>query len=291
MTCSLIDIWDYHGSMLMIIGRCIQIINIRRAILLYQLSLISEIVTNHEFVATEFLSRVLVEIELVWIGPYVIKITLLTILPGATKIGILATIQDSFILNLISILSRTILASVIFGRIVMLLVAIISLEALTLVINRKVKETTASRCKERIGYLAILPPDRWKVWLILLEPLLSIFFVLCIDILNPFDILLFATIMASQNPTSITKYVYFAQFVEALYQSFYIIRSYTEQGIVFETFWERPISNILIFHPKLCTVVLYFFFNEFWLKSLHGLTNLVLIWSGSLKPFVFFDLL
>ena len=107
-------------------------------------------------------------------------------------------------------------------------VTIISLESLILVIYGEVKEATASRGKERIRHLAILPPYGRQIRLVLLEPLLSVFFMLGIHILNPLDILLFTTIVASQNPSCITKEEDFAQFIKTLNQSFNIIGSNAE---------------------------------------------------------------
>lgn len=107
-------------------------------------------------------------------------------------------------------------------------IAVVSLESFTLVINGEVKETTASWGKERIGHFAILPPNWWQIRLILLESLLPVFLMLGIDVLNPFGVPLLTTIVASEDPPRVTKDVDLAEFVKSFDQGLDIVGSDTE---------------------------------------------------------------
>jgi len=64
---SVVGVLNCHVSEWMVVGkvgRSIQVIDIRRAILLYEFGLVSEIIANHELVTAKFLSHIPIVIAL-----------------------------------------------------------------------------------------------------------------------------------------------------------------------------------------------------------------------------------
>jgi hypothetical protein len=107
----------------------------------------------------------------------------------------------------------------------------------------------------------------------------------------PPNVLLLPAIVASESPSSIAIEVYPCQLVQASAQGLNIICLDTEESIILEVFGERPVPDLFVLLPQFGTLVFNFFFNELAFQSIHGLFNLVLRWSGTLQPWMVFDLL
>ena len=99
------------------------------------------------------------------------------------------------------------------------------------------------------------------------------------------------TWVASEQVPRIIVEVNLHQLEIAFEQSLYVISSDTEDGVINQTFWKRPISDVGIFGSQSLTLTFNFFFDEFAFKPVHGLNNLLLGRSWSHEPRMFLDLL
>eukprot|EP00356_Strombidium_inclinatum_P014930 CAMPEP_0170507814 /NCGR_PEP_ID=MMETSP0208-20121228/60229_1 /TAXON_ID=197538 /ORGANISM="Strombidium inclinatum, Strain S3" /LENGTH=364 /DNA_ID=CAMNT_0010790297 /DNA_START=953 /DNA_END=2048 /DNA_ORIENTATION=+ len=151
--------------------------------------------------------------------------------------------------------------------------------------HREVQEAAAARREERVAHLAVLPPDRRQSRRVLTNLLLPHLVHLRLGKVDPLGVVLFlAEVVASEQPPGVLVEVDLPQFDKAFQQCFHVVRPDAEDGVVLEALRQRSAASLVIFHPQLRALLLYFLLDELRLEAVHGLLDLLLGRDGALQP-------